>query len=197
MKEGRAGKAERLPPMPAQETMQIPNHGVAAAILSSTAPGRVTAPSIDRATPAHCVALVDLIHRAFEPYRGVLVPDSGAHAETAATLAASLGKDAAFRALLDGRLVGCVFAERRPDRVYLGRLAVDPACRGQGIGAALLAAVEAYARAEGVGVIELGVRLVLADNIRLFQRAGFVIIRQESHNGFDVPTYHVMEKALA
>ena len=196
MKEGRTGKAECLPPVPAQETMYVLNHGAAAAILSSTAPGTATTSSIDRATPAHCPALADLIHRAFEPYRGVLVPDSGAHAETVATLAAALRRGAAFRALLDGRLVGCVFAERRPDRVYLGRLAVDPACRGQGIGASLLAAVEAYAKSEGVGLIELGVRLVLLDNIRLFQRAGFVIIRQDSHRGFDLPTYHVMEKIL-
>lgn len=159
-------------------------------------PGTAAAPVIERATPDQCPALADLIHRAFAAYRGVLVPDSGAHAETAATLAVALGKGAAFRALLDGRLVGCVFAERRPDRVYLGRLAVDPACRGRGIGAALLDAVEAYARGEGVGVIELGVRLVLLDNIRLFQRAGFVIIRQESHRGFTEPTYHVMEKVL-
>jgi GNAT superfamily N-acetyltransferase len=152
---------------------------------------------IDRAEPADCPALADLIHRAFEPYRGVLVPDSGAHAETAATLAAALVKGAAFRAFRDETLIGCIFAERRPDRVYLGRLAVDPARRGQGVGWALLAAVEGYAREVGAPRLELGVRLVLADNIRLFQRAGYVITGQASHPGFDVPTYHVMEKELA
>jgi GNAT superfamily N-acetyltransferase len=152
--------------------------------------------SIDRAEAAHCADLADLIHRAFAPYRGRLVPESGAHAETPATLEAALGKGAAFRALSDGRLVGCIFTETRPDRLYLGRLAVEPDCRGQGVGAALLAAAETHARGLGLSCLELGVRLVLLDNIRLFQRAGFAIIRQESHKGFTEPTFHVMEKLL-
>lgn len=152
---------------------------------------------IDRAEAAHCPDLADLIHRAFAAYRGKLVPDSGAHAETPATLAAALEKGAAFRARRDGELVGCLFTETRPDRLYLGRLAVDPAQRGQGIGAALLAAAEAHARALNLSRLELGVRLVLLDNIRLFQRAGFKIIRQDSHPGFTEPTYHVMEKEVS
>lgn len=160
------------------------------------APSTVARPVIDRATADHCPALADLIHRAFAAYRGVLVPDSGAHAETAGTLTAALHKGVAFRALRDGEVVGCIFVERRPDRVYLGRLAVDPDCRGEGIGSALLAAAEDYSQYEGMEIMELGVRLVLLDNIRLFQRAGFAIVRQESHPGFDVATYHVMEKLL-
>jgi GNAT superfamily N-acetyltransferase len=151
---------------------------------------------IEPAEASHCPDLVDLIHRAFAAYRGKLVPESGAHAETVETLVAALAKGAAFRAHLGGRLVGCIFAERRPDRVYLGRLAVDPAWRGQGVGAALLAAAEAYARDLDAPALELGVRLVLLDNIRLFQRAGFVITAQRSHPGFVEPTYHVMEKRL-
>jgi GNAT superfamily N-acetyltransferase len=148
------------------------------------------------ATTADCPDLAALIHRAFAAYRGVLVPDSGAHGETAASLAAALVKGTAFRALLGAELAGCVFTERRADRLYLGRLAVAPERRGMGIGVALLAAVEAEARALALPRLELGVRLVLHDNIRLFQRAGYAIVRQESHPGFAMPTYHVMEKAV-
>jgi GNAT superfamily N-acetyltransferase len=164
--------------------------------LSSTAPHLAWSVTIDRAAPAHCADLAALIHRAFAAYRGILLPDSGAHAETPASLVAALEKGAAFRAHFDGALVGCLFTERRPDRVYLGRLAVDPDKRGQGIGMALLRVAESYAREVGVPALELGVRLVLHDNIRLFQRAGFVITAQRSHPGFAEPTYHVMEKRL-
>lgn len=152
---------------------------------------------IEPATAAHCPDLVDLIHRAFAAYRGRLVPESGAHAETAASLVTALEKGAAFRAVREGHLVGCIFTEVRPDRLYLGRLAVDPAARGQGIGLALLQAAEGFARDRGLPHLELGVRLVLLDNIRLFQRAGFIITRQDRHPGFAEPTYHVMEKVLA
>lgn len=151
---------------------------------------------IARASSVDCAALAALIHLAFAAYRGKLVPGSGAHAETAESLAAALEKGTAYRALSGGHLMGCVFTERRADRLYFGRLAVAPEARGRGIGSALLAAVEAEARALGLPRLELGVRLVLHDNIRLFQRAGFVITRQESHAGFAVPTYHVMEKVL-
>jgi phosphinothricin acetyltransferase len=107
-----------------------------------------------------------------------------------------MAKGAAFLAEAEAAPVACIFAEVRPDRVYIGRLAVDQACRGAGLGAAMLAEVERFARTQGVPCLELGVRLVLADNISLFQKVGFKIVGQRSHPGFNVPTYHVMEKRL-
>lgn len=140
--------------------------------------------------------LAALIHRAFEDYRGRLIPPSGAHAETSASLVAAMGKGAAFLAEAQGGLIACIFAELRSDRIYLGRLAVDPAHRRAGLGAVMLAEAERYARRQGVGRLKLGVRLVLSDNIVLFQKVGFEIVGQRSHPGFSVPTYHVMEKQL-
>lgn len=163
--------------------------------MSSLAPDD-TALSIDPVETTHCAALAALIHRAFAGYRGVLVPDSGAHGETPDTLAAALLRGRAYRAVMDGEPVGCLFTETCPDRIYLGRLAVDPAWRRRGIGQALMAAAEVDARAAGMPRMELGVRLMLHDNIRLFQRAGYVITGQRSHPGFAAPTYHVMEKRL-
>lgn len=149
-----------------------------------------------QAASADAPALAGLIHRAFEAYRGHLVPPSGAHAETPASLAAAMAKGAAFLAEAGTGSVACIFAEVRQDRVYIGRLAVDPACRGAGLGAAMLAEAERFARTQKVPCMELGVRLVLTDNISLFQKVGFKIVGQRSHPGFAVPTYHVMEKRL-
>jgi ribosomal protein S18 acetylase RimI-like enzyme len=148
------------------------------------------------AVAADAAALADLIHRAFAGYVGRLTPPSGAHAETPETLAAAMGKGAAFLAEVSGAPIACIFAELRPDRVYIGRLAVDPSRRRLGLAVSLLAEAERFARARGMGCLELGVRLVLTDNISLFQKVGFEIVGQRSHPGFTVPTYHVMEKRL-
>lgn len=164
--------------------------------MSTIAPLYSGLPLIAKAAPADCADLARLIRHAFAAYRGVLVPESGAHGETAETLKGALEQGPAFLARMDGETAGCIFTQRKKDNLYLGRLAVLPPLRHRGIGSALLNAVEAEARSLGIPRLELGVRLVLVENIRLFQRAGFAIIRQERHPGFAVPTYHVMEKVL-
>ena len=103
---------------------------------------------------------------------------------------------AIFKAIAGDRLVGCVVAEDRRAEFYVGRLAVRPDCRRQGIANRLLAAVEAHARGSGARRLTLNVRLVLSGNIRLFEGAGYRIIGQGSHPGFAVPTYHIMQKDL-
>lgn len=148
-----------------------------------------------RAGPEDVPQLVALIHACFAEL-ATLTPPSGAIAETPAAIAALLTKGAMVKAVGAGELVGCVAAERRPGHVYVGRLAVLPARRRQGIAQGLLAAAEDYAREVGEAALQLNVRLVLSGNVRLFERAGYRIIGQGSHPGFSVPTYHVMEKRL-
>ncbi|BDG03325.1 GNAT family N-acetyltransferase [Anaeromyxobacter oryzae] len=66
--------------------------------------------------------------------------------------------DAAFHAVaLDGaRCVGTGRLVRQPDGTgRIGRMAVDAAYRRAGVGARVLAALEAHARAEGIAEIEL------------------------------------------
>ena len=50
---------------------------------------------------------------------------------------------------------GCVYAEVRGDRGYLGLLAVDPARQGEGLGRTLVAAAEDYFRTEGCCAVDL------------------------------------------
>ena len=138
--------------------------------------------------------IISLIHAAFAEHR-LLVPPSSADKETEVGLRAVLGHGTVFKAVAAG-LIGCVVAERRPGRLYLGRLAVAPAWRRRGVAQGLLAAVEGFARGAGVTLLELNVRLVLRGNIRLFEGAGFRIVGQRCHPGFTVPTYHVMHKRL-
>ncbi|MCB0040951.1 MAG: hypothetical protein KDE23_14790, partial [Caldilinea sp.] len=60
------------------------------------------------ATAADISVLLALIHESFEGYRGRLDPPSGAHAETAASLAALFDRgERAVLAAVDGSAAGC------------------------------------------------------------------------------------------
>jgi GNAT superfamily N-acetyltransferase len=57
----------------------------------------------------------------------------------------------------------------------LAKMAVDPACQGQGIGKRLLAHAIAYARARGVRQIVLSTNDILAPALKVYGDAGFVV----------------------
>jgi ribosomal protein S18 acetylase RimI-like enzyme len=91
---------------------------------------------------------------------------------------------------------GCILWSEKADGLYVGRLAVRPESRGQGIATALLAHAEAVAREMGLRRIQLEVRLALESNRRLFARAGFVEGARRAHPGYERPTYVEAEKLL-
>jgi len=140
--------------------------------------------------------LCDIIHVAFEGYRSVLVPPSGAHKETPETIAGKLTRGGGLLAYAGDVVVGGVLYEPREGGMYVGRLAVLPAYRGLGIGRQLLEAVELRARARGLLALELGVRVQLTSNQAFFQSMGYRIKSAEAHPGFSQPTFYMMEKRL-
>jgi predicted GNAT family N-acyltransferase len=78
---------------------------------------------------------------------------------TAEQLAAESG-DTHFAAFDDGALVGAVvMTPCDATTVKLRQMAVSPAARGRGIGAALLRAFEAHARGNGMAAVTLAARL--------------------------------------
>ena len=67
---------------------------------------------------------------------------------------------------------------------YVGKLAVDPGCQGQGIGRRLMQAVEALARSRGKAAIELQTRIELTGNHAAFARLGFHETDRTAHDGY-------------
>lgn len=137
-----------------------------------------------------------VIHAAFGQYRGSLVPESSAFKETAETVRATMAQGGAIVVERDGRIVATTLYEPLDDSLYIGRLAVLPEARRSGVATLLVEAVEAIARARGIPRLTLGVRLALADNIRLFTRLGFRETGRTAHEGFTEPTSMDMEKVL-
>lgn len=148
-------------------------------------------------TLADAPAIAATIAAAFEQYRGKLVPESGAFAETADNIAKQLEDGSvALVAERNGRLLACVMTDLQEGDLYFGRLAVLPDARGLGLAKRLIAAVEAEARRRGLPGVRLGVGVVLTENQRLFAALGYVETSREPHPGFTYPTSINMRKAL-
>ena len=149
------------------------------------------------ATLADIPALLPLIHQAFEGYRGRLDPPSGAHAETATSLAALFARgERAVLATVGDDAAGCAFYVQTGVEMYLHRLAVLPAMRRTGVGRVLVEYVAAEAAAAGCTYLRVGVRLALPDNIAFFEGLGFAKIAEASHPGYAEPTFAHMTREL-
>jgi ribosomal protein S18 acetylase RimI-like enzyme len=152
--------------------------------------------AIRNAGPGEAAVLLDLMRRAFAEYRGVLRPESSVFVETEPVIAAKLGQGGGFVAERRGDPVGCVIAEAKGQRGYLGRLAVLPEARRIGVAQRLMQAGEAFLRRRGLRSAEVNVRIALAGNIALFARLGYRETARLAHPGWSQPTYLVMEKSL-
>jgi len=101
-------------------------------------------------------------------------PEPGATHFSLSAAQVSIGDGAFVLAYLDGVAVGCGAVRRvDPQTAELKRMYVDPRVRGQGIGRALVAALESEARSLGVTniVLETGTRLPAA--IGLYEAMGY------------------------
>ncbi|MFD2765213.1 GNAT family N-acetyltransferase [Micromonospora eburnea] len=93
----------------------------------------------------------------------------------------------------DGQLAGCAGLRWCPGWAELTRVYVRPAHRGAGGGAALLAAVEAYAQAAGADRIRLDTRADLVEARALYARHGYREIPAYSDGPY---AQHWFEKPL-
>ena len=127
------------------------------------------------------------MHVAFEEYRGALHPTSGALGETVEDVRRGIASGGAFLAMIGDSAVGSARFRLSPGYAYGQRVSVLPAHRGQGIAAALMAAIEARARAAGVPEVRVGVRGSLPGNRRLYEKLGYRLIASRRYtNGTDV-----------
>ena len=82
-------------------------------------------------------------------------------------------------------VAGYVVARPTDHAWLLENVAVDPSAQGTGLGRALIAHVEALARAAGAQAIELYTHASMTENRRLYPRLGYTETAQKTEHGLD------------
>ncbi len=145
-----------------------------------------TQPPLVRATdPYDWPGVLALIQRAFAGMEGRIDPPSSVHRLTAEGIAAQARTGEIW---VVPPLQACMFLTPKDGRLYLGKLAVEPALQGRGLARQLVALAEERARALGFAILELETRVELTENHAIFARLGFVETGRKAHPGFDRPT---------
>jgi len=86
----------------------------------------------------------------------------------------------------EGQVVGSVFLVKGPDArtAKLRLLYVEPSVRGLGIGARLVEECRIFARQAGYGRIVLWTNSVLVSARRIYEAAGYRLVKSEPHHSF-------------
>jgi ribosomal protein S18 acetylase RimI-like enzyme len=132
-----------------------------------------------------------LTSAAFAGY-GWLDPPSGAVSETVDDVWQDLARNHGLLYRLDGRPVAGLRFERRPDHLYVHRVAVDPAFQRRGIGRALMQWVHEYCRRAGIAEVRVGVRSQLPGNCLFYEALGYEVVGEHSHPGYTSVTWYEM-----
>jgi ribosomal protein S18 acetylase RimI-like enzyme len=144
--------------------------------------------SFRRAGAGDVPALVDLVESAYRGERSragwTHEADLLAGQRTDAQMVEAAVRDRAGVVLVaeaGGQIVACCQLERRDGYVYFGMFAVSPARQGGGLGRAMLAEAERFARAEwGAGELRMTVIVQRADLIAWYLRRGYARTRELS-----------------
>lgn len=139
----------------------------------------------------------DITRQAYAEYSGVLPGEAGASSDDLAKVQKDLEEGGAILAWLGAEAVGTARFSLRPDHLYVQRVAVLPAYRGQGIASALMDYMDGVARHLERTRLRLGTRLSLPRNIALYRKLGYEVTYTMPHpraNGADSIAW--MEKEL-
>jgi len=99
--------------------------------------------------------------------------------ETLADIEAHLREATVLKAMDGDRLVGAIRGVVQDDTCVVRVLVVEADQRGQGLGARLLAALEAaHPR---VARFELTTNMIMAGNVRFYLRHGYVVVEERQH----------------
>lgn len=148
------------------------------------------------APDAPCLSdLLSLIRDSFAYMDARIDPPSSMHRLTVADLSRN-ASDGEIWAIGDP-VLACVILTDKPDALYLGKMAVAQAARGQGMSRRLVDIAEERARDKGLSALELQTRVELVENHATFARLGFVEVGRTAHAGYDRPTSITMRKTLA
>ena len=147
-------------------------------------------PTIRPATMQDLLRVEAVVHTAYVAYVAINGKKPGPMLDDYAALIS----ESRVHVLDDGDVVGVLVLLPEPGVMLLDNVAVDPAAQGQGYGRLLLAFAEDEARRAGFSRIRLYTQVIMARNIDLYSRLGYI----ETHRGEEKGLSRVyMQKQLA
>lgn len=134
-----------------------------------------------------------LMTRAFAYMDGRVDPPSSIHRLTLEALTGEAAQNELW--ILPGPQA-CVILTPKSDHLYIGKLAVAEAARGQGLSRILIDHAATRARDLGLPRLRLQTRVELTGNQRAFMAMGFAEVGRTAHDGYDRPTSITYERAV-
>jgi GNAT superfamily N-acetyltransferase len=132
--------------------------------------------NFEKARPPQHKEAEQILRAAFAPYVRKLGRELADDAF--AWLPAALDRGDIYLAVEATEVVGVMATTRRATEMTLDQIAVNPLRQGTGVGSWLLARIEEVARSEGIRVLSLDTAEMAEDNVRLYARHGFRIVRR-------------------
>lgn len=139
--------------------------------------------------------VLTLIQTAFADMDGRIDPPSSMH---------RLTRDSMTEQAATGEIwcigqppMACMVLTLKPDCLYLGKLAVAPGARGQGLARRLVHWAETRAAALQRPCVDLQTRVELTENHKVFEALGFHEVARTAHPGYDRPTSITYRKQLS
>nr|WP_280864990.1 GNAT family N-acetyltransferase [Falsiroseomonas frigidaquae] len=121
-----------------------------------------------------------MVERAYAPW----VPITGARPlPMDDDYAARCESGQAFALEQDGALAGLIVLVDFPTHLWIDNVAVEPALKGQGLGRALMGFAETEARRRGLPELRLLTNALMAANIALYTRLGFIETERRTEKG--------------
>ena len=134
------------------------------------------------------IGLLALLHRSFAFMDGRIDPPSSLHKLDVDSLHEKSKDETLLTAVDGGKLVGCLFVKQNADALYLGKLAVEEAYRGQGVARQLIDVANLIGNQWSCKTLELETRVELTENQTFFTHLGFEKVGENAHEGFERAT---------
>jgi len=149
-------------------------------------------PDLLRAGNSKLAEALRLIQTVFAEHDGRVDPPSSMHRLTLGDLE-NPGKEI-WTLGPEPRAIVVLTPQR--DALYLGKLAVSPKYRGQGLSRVLVEHAAKRALSFGLKHLDLETRIELVENHAAFAKMGFVKIAENAHPGYDRVTSIKMRRTL-
>lgn len=139
------------------------------------------APALRRATRDDVEAIRALVDGAYSPYIARIGKPPGPMLDDYQQV---VEDHEVYVALEAGQVAGVLVMQREGSDMLLANVAVLPACKGKGLGKALMQFCEEYARQAGCQAIRLYTHERMTENIAIYQKLGYHETHRAHEHGF-------------